>query len=69
MGLWTNTYFGATFGLDTSHDFVNNLMVQNLDVLDLLPPNALNPNTALSFFEWTDMNMSDVEKLLSPDAN
>ena len=32
-------------------------------VLDFIPGSQLNPNTALSYFKWTDMNLDDVEKL------
>ncbi|MFT3795819.1 hypothetical protein [Flavobacterium sp.] len=32
-------------------------------VLDLLPGNQLNPNTALAYFKWTDANAEDIEKL------
>lgn len=30
-----------------------------------LPPNELNPNTALLYFKWADANVDDVEKLFN----
>lgn len=33
------------------------------NILDLLPPNELNPNTALLYFKWVEAGLNDVEKL------
>ena len=32
-------------------------------VLDMLQANELNPNTALMYFRWADINLDDIEKL------
>lgn len=35
-------------------------------LLDMLPANELNPNTALLYFKWSDANLDDIEKLFAP---
>lgn len=37
-------------------------------LLDLLPPNELNPNTALLYFKWAETSLDDVEKLFINDG-
>ena len=34
-----------------------------INILDLLPNNQLNPNTALQYFKWANATLDDVEKL------
>jgi len=35
----------------------------NINILDLLRANELNPNTALMYFKWVDTSLDDIEKL------
>ncbi|WP_130735394.1 hypothetical protein [Flavobacterium sp. J27] len=56
---WGNTFY--TYDLDSNHDhdvaLLNNAQIS---ILDLLPGNQLNPNTALQYFKWTDTSLDDV---------
>ncbi|AYL99043.1 hypothetical protein [Mucilaginibacter celer] len=59
---WANEFF--KYGYD--HDPLYNPQVSvsaRAGILDMLPANELNPNTALQYFRWADANLDDIEKL------
>ncbi|WP_299275460.1 hypothetical protein [uncultured Psychroserpens sp.] len=59
---WAHSFFEARYessGVMPSIGFPN----VGTSILDMLPANALNPNTALNYFKWDDANMDDIEKL------
>ncbi|WP_452227534.1 hypothetical protein [Lacinutrix cladophorae] len=60
---WANDFFNQDYYQDPN--FVSQKHCVNIasNVLDMLPPNTLNPNTALSYFKWEDANLEDINKL------
>ncbi len=59
---WAGNYFEYDFQSGTDN-LVNIPASGQACVLDMLPANQLNPNTALDYFKWGDANIEDVEKL------
>jgi len=60
---WASQFFDYDFSeseFKSSHWNTNSL---NTIVLDMLQANQLNPNTALQFFSWSDLNLDDIYKL------
>ena len=59
---WVSSFYEYDFHHDTL-DF-STALSQNVqtNVLDMLQANALNPNTALEYFNWVDANLDDIEK-------
>lgn len=60
---WANDFFDCDFYNNSSSfssKFYGNI---GTSVLDMLQANQLNPNTALQYFRWEDMNLDDIEKL------
>jgi len=60
---WAQGFYEQDFHFD--YQYVNNMGTHSQgNLLDLLPPNELNPSTALLYFKWADTSLDDVEKLL-----
>jgi hypothetical protein len=60
---WANDYFDYDFyeGRSSySPRYNDNIQAS---VLDMLQANQLNPNTALLYFQWADLNLDDIQKL------
>lgn len=59
---WAKNFFEYEFYSDAAYySSINNF--NQASVLDLLQANQLNPNTVLSYFNWADANLDDVELL------
>lgn len=60
---WVNDFFDQDYYKDPG--FMSQNYAANIasNVLDMLPANMLNPNTALHYFKWDDANLDDVTKL------
>lgn len=59
---WASDFFDVgEFGPDKieAQSFVH------AHAVDILPPHMLSPNTALTYFTWTDANLDDVNKLFT----
>ncbi|WP_158992506.1 hypothetical protein [Mucilaginibacter sp. L196] len=59
---WASEFYDYDFHydqMDSSQDPGN----YNINILDLIKANELNPHTALMYFKWVDTNLDDVEKL------
>lgn len=59
---WWEKFYSYELSQNQGHDLsqINN---NQISILDLLPGNQLNPNTALLYFQWTDATLDDIEKL------
>lgn len=52
------------YNLNTNHEHEAAILSNaQISILDLLPSNQLNPNTALLYFKWADASLDDIEKL------
>ncbi|RBQ11397.1 hypothetical protein [Pedobacter miscanthi] len=61
---WAKSFYKTDFNYE--NEYVNDQVAYLHDnLLNLLPTNELNPNTALLYFTWTDANLDDVEKLFA----
>ncbi len=62
LNKWGKDFY--KYNLNTNHEhevaILNNAQIS---ILDLLPSNQLNPNTALLYFKWADASLDDIEKL------
>jgi hypothetical protein len=59
---WAGSFYDYDFHYDSV--FTSQIPAcAQASILDMLRANELNPNTALLFFRWADMNLDDVEKL------
>jgi len=62
LNKWGKDFY--KYNLNTNHEhevaILNNAQIS---ILDLLPSNQLNPNTALLYFKWADATLDDIEKL------
>ncbi|WP_299767682.1 hypothetical protein [uncultured Dokdonia sp.] len=66
---WAKDFYEYAFDYDTEH-FSSSISINaQTCVLDMLQANELNPNTALSYFKWTDTNLDDIEKLFLTFGN
>ncbi len=59
---WAKTFYTYDFENDFQYQTTASAYTKG-NVLDLLPANELNPNTALRYFTWADASLDDVEKL------
>ena len=57
---WATTFFDYDFSQLNAPQIPGDA---HACLLDMLPANELNPNTALRYFRWADANLDDVEKL------
>ena|ERR1700741_1994974 len=60
-----NDWAGNFFDYDFCYDAPQELQISassQINAIDLLRANELNPNTALLYFKWVDMNLDDIEK-------
>lgn len=65
---WAGNFYDYDFHYDDSYS--NDVPAcAKASLLDMLPANALNPNTALLYFKWSDANLDDVEKLFASYGN
>lgn len=64
---WGCNYFDGGFENDSDGIPMAAHGYNNANLLDLLAANELNPNTALSYFKWTNTSLDDVMKFF--DAN
>ncbi|WP_316839295.1 hypothetical protein [Pedobacter gandavensis] len=64
---WARRFYAYDFHYD-QHYRADMGAISELNTMDLLPPNELNPNTALLYFKWADASLDDVEKLFSADG-
>jgi hypothetical protein len=60
---WANNFFEYDFSTIESDNTLHTNQNLQIDVLDMLQANELNPNTALLYFKWSDTNLDDIEKL------
>lgn len=61
VNTWADRFFDYSFAQDNNPYLQVNSHGEN--VLDFLPAGQLNPNTALSYFEWDNANLDDIDKL------
>ncbi len=59
---WAQQFYGFDFLKEPLY-YNRHLEHTQFNLLDLLPANELNANTALRYFKWIDANMDDIEKL------
>lgn len=64
---WARTFYTYDFHYDLHYNTEAGRYAQG-NTLDLLPPNELNPNTALLYFKWAEASLDDVEKLFTYDG-
>lgn len=57
---WTRTVFKFDFPIE---EIVSKRGYSDILLIDKLKGNELNPNTALEYFHWTDLNLDDIERL------
>ena len=62
---WAGDFYDYDFHYDDSYSTDVPACARG-SLLDMLPANELNPNTALLYFKWADANLDDVEKLFTP---
>ncbi|MDR7211096.1 hypothetical protein [Flavobacterium piscis] len=62
LNKWGKDFYKYNLNSSHEHDaaILNNAQIS---ILDLLPSNQLNPNTALLYFKWADASLDDIEKL------
>lgn len=60
---WAKSFYPYDFHQEDDHFSDANVFQAKASVLDLLQGNQLNPNTALSYFSWTNTDMDDIETL------
>ena len=60
---WAANFFECEFDTDTKNVAFNVPNNNQIALLDMLPADELNPNTALLYFRWEDANLVDIEKL------
>lgn len=65
---WVIDFFDYNFSTKNIYES-NNIINSQSCLLDMLQANELNPNTALLYFDWTDANSDDIEKLFSVYGN
>lgn len=59
---WASNFFDYEFYEEPGYRDIKTNSLQ-IPILDLLRANELNPNTALEYFKWIDLNLDDVAKL------
>lgn len=59
---WISSFFGDAFHFDDPRSR-HVPSASQASVIEMLQVNELNPNTALLYFKWTDMNLDDIEKM------
>ncbi|NHN24921.1 hypothetical protein FIA58_004450 [Flavobacterium jejuense] len=62
LNRWGKDFYKYNLNANHEHD-IDNLNNAQISILDLLPGNQLNPNTALLYFKWVDTSLDDIEKL------
>jgi hypothetical protein len=62
LNIWGKNFYKYNLNYNQDHE-VAQLNNAQLSILDLLPGNQLNPNTALLYFKWADATLDDIEKL------
>ena len=60
---WASDFYDYEFDYDRSVYTPEVTRNAQASILDMLQTNQLNPNSALMYFRWEDMNLDDVEKL------
>jgi hypothetical protein len=65
---WVADFFDCDFGT-SSNESNPSISNSQLSILDMLPANELNPNTALLYFDFIDANLDDIEKLFTIYGN
>ncbi|WP_293304920.1 hypothetical protein [Pedobacter sp. UBA5917] len=59
---WAKAFYKSDF--HSNNEYLNDQSAYlQVNMLDLLRPGELNPNTALLYFSWADMSLDDLEKL------
>lgn len=67
-GEWASTFFDYNFEVDTLfHPSVTK--TSQINSIDMLRANELNPNTALLYFKWAEASLDDIEKLFLTYGN
>jgi hypothetical protein len=64
---WARMFYTYDFDDDLQYHTEVGAYAQG-NLLDLLQPNELNPNTALLYFKWAEASLDDVEKLFVNDG-
>jgi hypothetical protein len=59
---WANRFYGQELDFEPGRQTYYQ-GEGNLDLLDMLKANELNPNTALRYFSWADASLDDIERL------
>lgn len=57
---WGQKFYTYPFAQSEDYDLAQ-IHNNQISILDLLPGNQLNPNTALLYFKWADTSLDDVE--------
>ena len=60
---WASSFFDYDFKCDTMEYSPLTSNYNQINHLDMLQANQLNPNTALSYFRWEQAGLQDLEKL------
>lgn len=60
---WASSFYDYPFYQDSMSYNSQIHMNSQASILDMLSSNQLNPNTALLYFRWEDVNLDDIEKL------
>lgn len=60
---WASNFYEQEVLHDPVHYSTHITSNSQINVLDMLPCNELNPNTAPLYFRWADANLDDIEKL------
>ncbi|MEZ4873943.1 MAG: hypothetical protein R2793_00425 [Flavobacteriaceae bacterium] len=66
---WAKDFFDYGFFHTESLEMPHQRDHLQTSVLDMLQANQLNPNTALQYFHWGDLNLDDVQKLFITYGN
>ncbi|ALL06188.1 hypothetical protein AQ505_12220 [Pedobacter sp. PACM 27299] len=64
---WASRFYAYDYHYDLHYN-ANMVAFSEINTLDMLPPNELNPNTALLYFKWIEASLDDVEKLFTSDG-
>jgi hypothetical protein len=60
---WATHFYEHDIYHDTANYSTQLSHNSQISLLDMLPGNQLNPNTALQYFKWVDANLDDIGKL------
>ncbi len=62
---WLHTFFDSNLEFNPIALASRHSNMLQINLLDMLSSNQLNPNTALSYFNWANADLNDIERLFS----